>query len=84
MLKIIIYSAPTCSYCDMAKKYLSDKKIEFINIDISKNKNAVNEIIKKTNQLTLPIIIINKQTIIGFNREAIDTAIKKATEATEE
>ena len=33
----IIYSPPTCGYCDLLKEDLVDKEIEFNEIDVSKN-----------------------------------------------
>ncbi|MEK9130162.1 MAG: glutaredoxin domain-containing protein, partial [Patescibacteria group bacterium] len=63
-------------YCDMAKKYLEEKRIEYVDVDVSKDTDAMAEMTKKTNQLSIPVIDIDGEIIVGFDRKAIDMAIK--------
>jgi glutaredoxin 3 len=72
MKKIKIYSTPTCSFCKVLKNYLSSHEIEFKEIDISNNKTQQKEVLKKAGQLTVPIVEIGKDIIIGFDKEKID------------
>lgn len=76
MAKVIVYSTTVCPYCDMAKKYLDEKRIEYVNVDVSKDSDAMAEMTKKTNQLSIPVIDIDGEIIVGFDRKAIDMAIK--------
>jgi glutaredoxin-like YruB-family protein len=76
MSKVIVYSTTVCPYCDMAKKYLEEKRIEYIDIDVSKDEKAMVEMTKKTNQLSIPVLDIDGEIIVGFNKKAIDTAIE--------
>lgn len=40
MAKVVyIYTKPNCVQCRMVKKYLNDKKIPFVEIDIENNEN---------------------------------------------
>jgi glutaredoxin 3 len=72
---VIVYSKPTCQYCDMAKDFLKENHIQFENIDVSKDKIKAKEMIEKSGQMSIPVIEIGDTIIIGFNKEAIKTAL---------
>jgi len=72
---IKIYSSPTCPYCYILKNYLKEKGFEFEEIDISKETAKKEELIKKTGLATLPVIEIDGQLIIGFDKKKIDEAL---------
>lgn len=72
MPKIKIYSTPTCPYCVLVKEYLKEKGFEFEDIDVSQNKEALNELIKKTGAMAVPVIEIEKEIIVGFDKEKIN------------
>ncbi len=72
MANIKIYSTPTCPWCKKTKAYLTEKGIEFQNIDVSLNPAAQNEMIEKSGQLGVPVIDIDGKIIVGFDKEKID------------
>ena len=72
---IKIYSSPTCPYCYILKNYLKEKGFEFEEIDICKETAKKEELIKKTGLATLPVIEIDGQLIIGFDKKKIDEAL---------
>ncbi|MEM2954980.1 MAG: glutaredoxin domain-containing protein [Candidatus Nanoarchaeia archaeon] len=74
--KVKVYSTPTCPYCWMAKEFLKEKGIEFEDIDVSSNREAAVEMIRKTGMTGVPQIEINGKMIIGFDREAIERELK--------
>jgi len=76
-MSIIVYSTQTCPYCHIAKEYLKSKGFEFQEIDVSKDKAKAEEMIKKSGQMGVPVLEINGKIIIGFDRKAIDEALKK-------
>ena len=76
-MTIKIYSTPSCPYCVMAKRYIEDKGHVVDYIDVSKNELAANEMITKSGQYGVPVIDINDNIIIGFNRGEIDKHITK-------
>jgi glutaredoxin-like YruB-family protein len=75
MANIQIYSTPTCPYCKMAKEYLTSKKIPFTDYDVSADQAKAEEMIKKSSQMGVPVIDIDGKIIIGFDRDAIKTAL---------
>ena len=77
---VVIYSSPTCGFCHMAKEYFAKKHIAFTEKDISVDENAFNFVVKKVGQAVTPIITINDDIIVGFDREKIDEALENSHE----
>jgi len=71
MAKVRIFSTPTCPYCVTLKEYLKENNISFQDIDVSQDQAALNEMVEKTEQTAVPVIDIDGQFIIGFDKEKI-------------
>lgn len=76
-MKIKVYSTPTCPYCHLAKEFLKEMNIEFEDIDVSQNEEAAQEMIEKSGQMGVPVIDIDGEIIIGFNRAEIERILKE-------
>ena len=59
----------------MAKEFLKENKIEYKEIDVSKDSKAAEEMIEKSGQMGVPVVDIDGQIIIGFDRDAIKKAL---------
>ena len=70
--KIRVFSTNYCPYCFSLKEYLKEKKIVFDDIDVGVNKEALEEMISKSGQMGVPVIEINGEMVVGFDREAIN------------
>ena len=64
---IKIYSTPYCSICEALKSWLKENNKEFESIDVSENEEARNEMIEKSNQMTVPVSDVNGEIIVGFD-----------------
>ncbi|MBI4739787.1 glutaredoxin family protein [Candidatus Woesearchaeota archaeon] len=71
-----VYSTPTCPYCHMAKEYLKSNNVPFEDINVAANEKAADEMQKKTGQLGVPVIEIGNTIIVGFDKAAINEALK--------
>ena len=66
--KVVIYSLPTWPFCIRAKEFLSQKHITYQDINVAEDKAAAREMVEKTKQMGVPVIIIDdKDIVIGFN-----------------
>jgi len=74
MVKIFI--TPACPYCFTLKEFLKEKGIEFEEIDVSKDEKSREEMIKKSGRLEAPIIEIDGQIVVGFDKEKIVKLLK--------
>ncbi len=70
--KVVVFTTPTCGWCKKTKQYLSDHKIKFKEVDISGDHEAARDLVRRTNQMGVPVTLINNRPIIGFNRSEIN------------
>jgi len=59
----------------MAKKFLKENNIDFEDIDVSTDQIRVQEMIKKSGQMAVPVIDIDGEIIVGFDKEKIRKAL---------
>ena len=72
---VTVYSTPTCPYCVMAKRYLSEKGVKYEDVDVSRDQRRALEMVQKTGQMGVPVLDIGGEVIVGFDRNAIDSAL---------
>ncbi len=70
--KIIIFTTPTCPHCRAAKQYLAQHRFRFKEVDVTKDSRAAADMVRRTGQSGVPVILINNRPIIGFNRPKIN------------
>ncbi len=74
--EIVVYSTPTCPHCVVAKQYLKEKGISFVEHNVAQDKKAAMEMMRKTNQMSVPVIVVGDEVVIGFNRPLLDELLK--------
>ena len=74
--KVTVYSTPTCPYCIRVKQYLKDNNIAFEDIDVSTNENKAQEMIKRSGQMGVPVVEIDGEIVIGFDKDKIKKILK--------
>ncbi len=77
MEKVIVYSTATCPYCVMAKDWLKQHKVDFKDYNVGADQEKAREMIQKSGQMGVPVLDINGKVIIGFDKPAIEEALKK-------
>ena len=75
--KVIVYSTPTCPYCKRAKDYLSRKGIPFVDYNVAQDRDKAKEMIQKSGQMGVPVIVIDDQVVIGFNQALLDKLLEQ-------
>ena len=70
--RVIVFSTPTCSYCNMAKQYFRRNKVRFRDVDISKDPAAARDLVRRTGQMGVPVIDIGGKMIVGFDKPKIN------------
>lgn len=56
----------------MVKEYLSQKGITYTDYDLSKDISKAREMVEKTGQMGVPVVIIDENIVVGFNKVRID------------
>ncbi len=78
MTTVKVYSTPTCPWCTVAKNYLKSKNIQYEDLDVSRDRDAAAEMVRKSGQRGVPVIEINGKIIVGFDQAAIDDLVVKS------
>ena len=70
-----VYSSPTCPWCMRVKQFLKDNNILFEDLDVSQNQPAAEEMIQKSGQMGVPVLDIDGNIIVGFDKEQIKVVL---------
>lgn len=65
--KILVYSTSWCQPCKLAKKLLQERGLDFQEIDIEEKGWSREDLFKITGGRTVPQIVINDDTIGGYD-----------------
>lgn len=85
-LAAIVYGAPWCNACRMAESYLRKKGVHVIEKNIEQDAQARGEMQLKLKQAgiankgVLPVVDIRGQLVVGYSTNAMDKAVRKATQ----
>lgn len=71
MSKVKIYTTPFCVYCQKAKDFFQKNNINYEEIDVTKDDEALNYMVKKSGQMGVPVIEIENQIVVGFDQNKI-------------
>jgi len=77
--KVRVFSTISCPYCFTLKEFLKQHDIEFEDIDVSKDENALKEMIEKSGQMGVPVVDIDGQIVVGFDKEKISKLLNIKT-----
>lgn len=69
---VTMYSTPTCHFCNMAKEYFGEKGVKYEAFDVASDLVKRKEMVEKSGQLGVPVIVIGDEVIVGFNKPLID------------
>jgi len=73
--RVVVYSTSTCPFCIRAKQFLNDNNIHFENIDVGENPEKAQEMMDKSGQMGVPVLDIDGEIIIGFDKAKIRGAL---------
>ena len=71
MNQVTIYTTPTCVYCKSAKEFFKEHNVSYTEKDVAKDEQAREDMVKKSEQLGVPVIDINGEIVIGFNKQKV-------------
>ncbi|MEK7624113.1 MAG: glutaredoxin family protein [Patescibacteria group bacterium] len=71
MAKTIIYTTSTCVYCKIAKAFFKEHNVAYEEKDVASDEKAREEMISKSGQMGVPVIEIDGQIVVGFDKEEL-------------
>ncbi len=74
--RVIVYSTPSCSWCNTLKTHLRKNGIRFTDVDVSRDRKAAETMVASSGQQGVPQIDINGEIIVGFDKKRINNFLK--------
>ncbi len=60
----------------MAKEFFKKNDVKYEEINVEQDEKAAEEMIEKSGQMGVPVIDVDGKIIVGFNRPALEKALK--------
>jgi len=65
--QVVIYSTPTCHFCEAAKNFFNQNKIAYIDYNVQDDHEKAREMVERSGQMGVPVIFIDDEMVIGFD-----------------
>ena len=75
MKSVTVYSTPSCVYCNMAKSFFKANGITYSDFDVSTDLEKRKEMIDKTGQMGVPVIVIGGEVVIGYDEPKLRSTL---------
>ncbi len=75
---VTIYTTPTCHFCHMAKDFFEANGVAYTEHDVLSDLEKRQEMIRRSGQMGVPVIIIGDDLIVGFDQERIASLLDLA------
>lgn len=71
MKKVTIYTTDSCHFCHMAKDFFAEKGIAYEEFNVGTDAVKRAEMVDMTGQMGVPVIRIEDDVIVGFNKPKV-------------
>ena len=75
---VTLYIVPNCDACDLVRQQLQSRKLPFAEHNVAVDAARQDELKVVAGSLTVPAVTVGKQLLTGYNRAALDAALKNA------
>lgn len=75
MKPVIVYSTPTCVYCNMAKNFFKANNVAYTDYNVATDLEKRKEMIDKTGQMGVPVLDINGTIVVGFDESKVRSVL---------
>ena len=69
---VVVYTTPTWPWCTRVKEYLSQKNVVYTEYDVAKDKDKAREMVEKSKQMGVPVVMIDDDIVVGFNQAQLE------------
>jgi glutaredoxin 3 len=74
-MTIKIYSTPACVFCKKAKELFQNNNVEYTEVDVANNPEGREELLNKTQRLSVPVIDVDGKIYTGYNEMGLKRAV---------
>lgn len=75
MANVKMYTTPTCVYCKMTKEFFAKNNVQFEEVNVAEDDKALDEMYQKSHQMGVPVIDVNGEIFIGFDKKGLARAL---------
>ena len=65
--RITIYTTPQCHWCRVAKRYLDENEVAYVEVDVSERGPARREMLLLTGGSTVPVLKVGEHAMTGWD-----------------
>ena len=76
MSKVIVYGAEWCAFCHEAMRYFDKLGVKYEYRNVDENPAWGMEAVQKSSQYGIPVLDIDGDIVVGFDRPRINDALK--------
>jgi glutaredoxin len=69
--RVVLFTTPTCHWCNVAKSHFKKHNIKFKQIDITKDQKAAQDCLRHGCK-GVPVVLVGSRWICGFDQNKID------------
>ena len=73
--QVIIYSTPTCHFCQAAKDFFKENNVAYDDFNVATDAEKRQEMVEKSGQMGVPVIFIGEEMIIGFDEGRVKSLL---------
>lgn len=78
---ITIYTTSSCAYCDMVKKFLTSKGLNYTAVNMDELPELRQQVIEMSGAMTVPVTVVEdeqgaKDLTVGWNPAKISAAVR--------
>jgi len=78
--RVTVYTTPTCSWCNTLKSYLRTHNIQYTEVDVSRNQQAAEQMVRRSGQQGVPQTDIEGTIVVGFDKNRINSLLGISTQ----
>ena len=75
---VVIYSTPTCHFCGLTKDFFKEHGVTYREFNVASDMEKRQEMVEKSGGMAVPVITIDDEVIIGFDKDKLSKALEIA------
>ena len=81
---VTLYSRPGCPFSQQVRDYLNARQVAFTEHDVTRNEAALRRMLWLTGTPTVPVTVVNRAVLVGFDEERLNEMFDGPLETIEE
>ncbi|MCH7923401.1 MAG: glutaredoxin family protein [Nitrospinae bacterium] len=70
--EVKLYTTPTCVPCKAVKRFFAERGVDFTEIDVAADREAMQELVRISGNIAVPVVTIDGDVVVGFDKVRMD------------